>query len=335
MKVTLKDIAREAEVSEGTASLALNNRPGVNSETRKRIQEIALRCGYHPSRNATFLVKKHSNLIGLLIPNIRNLFYSNVVQSIESELQNLGYQMILATTTSNEKYEKEMVERFVSFQVDGVIVYPIIKDNHNPFYLDILRKNGIPLVFLGSYYPSIDAPYCMSDLYGGISEVVKHMYEHNSRKFKYFGATRTIVSNQIKINAMKHSLKHFGLIFYDEDYIAMESTNYDCAFLTTKNLLKNGKSFDSAITGDAYSAFGVLNALLENGLRVPQDVAIAHLGNIIKPEISKLPMTCIEQNVPEIVRSLISMLMLSIEGKEKVNNILIPTKLIIRESTLR
>lgn len=335
MKVTLSDIAKESGVSLGTASLALNNRPGVNEKTRQKVLEIAQKNGYQPSLNAKSLSQKRSNLIGLLVPNIRNLFYASIVQEIENTLRDRHYKMILATTANNERYEKEMIEQFVSFRVDGVILYPTIKDIRNPRYLDILRKNGIPLIFLAGYYPAIEAPHCMSDLYTAIGEIVDHMYAQGYRKFLYFGGCKAIVSNQIKINALKDALARHEVVFQDEDYIVLDHTNFECAYKAAEELIKNKIDFDAAITGDAYSGFGVYNALLQAGKTVPQDVGIAHMDNLIEPGICILPMTCVEQNIKEIVSATIEMLLDSIEGNEQKQNRLIPAKLIVRESTSR
>jgi len=335
MKVTLKDIAREAKVSQGTASLALNNRLGVNEETRQRVLAIAQKNGYQPSLNAKNLSQKRSNLIGLLIPNIRNLFYASIVQEIENALRDKHYKMILATTANNEQYEKEMIEQFVSFRVDGVILYPTIKDIQNPYYLDILRKNGIPLIFLAGYYRTVEAPHCMSDLHTALREVVEHMYLQGYRSFRYFGGCKAIVSNQIKIHAIREALAIHDIEFSDDHYIALEHTNFECACKAAEELLKEGIEFDAAITGDAYSGFGVYSALIHAGKKVPQDVGIAHMDNLIKPDICILPMTCIEQDVKDMVRFTLDMLIDSIEGKYPVHSRLIPAKLIIRESTLR
>jgi len=106
MSVKLKDIAKAAGVSEATASLALNNRKGVNPQTRERVLQTAGEMGYICSSNAATLAKKRSGLIGVLVPNISNLFYSNLVQKIEHSLRDMGYKMILVTTESNITYEK-------------------------------------------------------------------------------------------------------------------------------------------------------------------------------------------------------------------------------------
>ena len=107
MGISLKDIASAAGVSEATASLALNGRKGVNAQTRDKVIAIAKEMGYVGSDNAKTLASRRSGLIGVMVPNISNLFYSNLVRHIERALRDMGYKMILVTTESNINYEKE------------------------------------------------------------------------------------------------------------------------------------------------------------------------------------------------------------------------------------
>lgn len=332
MKVTLKDIAREAAVSEGTASLALNDRPGVKVETKRRVQAIAQKYGYFPSLNARTLAQRRTHLVGVLVPDIRNLFYGYVVQEIENELRRRGYKMILATTANDARYEREMIEQFVSFRADGVILYPLIKDGHDPDYLDILRKNDIPLAFLGGYYLSTEAPHCMSNLSEAIGELVRHMHAGGCRRFLYMGSCRTVVSNRIKAQAMRDALADLDCSFAEDDYIFLEHTNFDCAYRATRELLAAGRDFDAIVAGDAYSGFGVYQALTEAGRQIPRDVAIAHMDNLIKPDICALRMTCVEQNVQKIAASAVQMLDDLIAGRP-ARDALIPAKVILRDST--
>ena len=333
MKVTLKDIAEESGVSLGTASLAINNRPGVNAETRRRVLEIAERNGYQPSMNARTLSTRESNLIGLLVPNLTNLVYSTLVQGIESLFRDMGYRMIIATTGNNENYEKAMIEQFVSFRVDGVILYPSIAEINNPHYLDILRKNDIPLVFIGGYYKGIGMPHCMSDIYNGVKEILSHLRAQGYKKIIYMGGCKTIVSNQMKIQAFRDFFSENEIEFNESDYIELSNTNYENALEATQLLVSQHKNFDAVLTGDAYSAFGVFNALKEKGITVPDEIGIAHIDNLLEEGIEAVKMTCLEQNLDSMISDTVGMLMDMIKTKETPDSKLIKTKLVIRDST--
>lgn len=332
MGVTLKEIALKSGVSEATASLALNDKSGVNQDTRRRVLENARQMGYVPSVNAKALARKRSRLIGLLVPNIRNLFRSNVVQEIEFVLRKNGYRMIFATTDSDEEYERKMIEQFVSFRVECVVLYPSIKDGKAPRYLDLLKKNGIPLVFLNGRYENVDAPCVMTDLEDLCQKCVDHLFEQGYERPIYMGACRKIYSSRKKIEYFTKAMRSHGASFERDDYIELEHTNYQCAFAAVEKLLSSSKAFDAVITGDTYSGFGALNALREHGVSVPGEAAIIHFENFMKPDLCVMRMTCVELGVPRIARAVLNTIECLIHG-EATADLWQPCKLVVRDST--
>lgn len=332
MGVKLKDIAIAAGVSEGTASLAVNGRPGVNDKTRARVLAIAKEMGYVPSANAKSLAEKKSGLIGVLVPNISNLFYSTLVRRLESVLRNMGYQMIMATTESSKEYEEKIVEQFVSFRVEGAIIYPSIKENQHPDYLNILKLNGIPLVFIGSYYPGIQAPHIMSDLYGGVRQAMEYLYETGCRSFYYVGGCKTIISNRLKIMAIRDVLEENGIPFSDDRYIELPHTRYEYAYEAFDRALTQAPCPDAVIAADVFTGLAVYNLLSARQISVPGQVSIMNFDNLLQPEICAVPLSCIEQNIPEIVEHAIEALFQQMKGEEAAD-CLIPTRLILRDTT--
>ncbi len=332
MGVKLKDIAFAAGVSEGTASLAVNGRPGVKEKTRERVLAIAKEMGYVPSANAKSLAEKKSGLIGVLVPNISNLFYSALVRRLESVLRDMGYQMIMATTESSREYEEKIIEQFVSFRVEGAIIYPSIKENLHPDYLNILRLNGIPLVFIGSYYPGIDAPHIMSDLYGGVRQAVEYLYETGCRSFYYIGGCKTIISNQLKIMAIRDVLSENGVAFADERYIELPHTRYEYAYEAFGKMLDEKPCPDAVIAADVYTGLAVYGVLKERQIAVPRQVSIVNFDNLLPPEICAVSLSCMEQDIPVIVDHAIEALFQQMKGEE-AKDYLAPVKLILRNTT--
>jgi LacI family transcriptional regulator len=330
---SLKEIAKAAGVSEATASLALNDRPGVNAKTKQRVQDLAKKRGYIPSISAQTLAKQKSALIGVIVPNIDNLIYSSFVRAIESELRQAGYKMVLATSESNIGYEQAMITHFISFRVEGVIIYPIIKDNPDPSYVNILSTYNIPLIFLGGYYRSINAPHVMSDLYSAVSQATEFLYKRGSRSFYYIGGCKTLISNVLKINGIRDTLAQKKISFDENRYIELEKVNYQYAYEAMKDVLGKTKDVDAVITGDVYTGMAVYNALREKKLKIPKDVQLISFDNIIPSGVCKIDFTCIEQNICQIVKTILEELFSKIDGREVDRNILIDTKLIERETT--
>ena len=333
MGVSLKDIAKAAEVSEATASLALNGRKGVNQKTKEKVLEIAKKMGYVGSDNAISLARRKSGLIGVMVPNISNLFYSNLVRHIERALRDMGFKMILVTTESNINYEKEMIKRFVAFRVEGAIIYPSIKENDKPEYINILHQNNIPMVFIGSYYPGIDAPHIMSDLYQGVREAVDYLYITGCRDFYYVGGCRTIVSNQLKEKAIRDYLNERGIEFPNNHYLELEHTRYENAYIRMDALMASGKPVDAVIAADAFTSLAVYNVLKKHDVSVPEQVSIISFDNLLYPDICVTRLSCIEQDLNSIVNCTLQNLQSMIRDHSHGVSHLTPTKLILRDTT--
>lgn len=333
MSVSLKDVAKKAGVSEATASLALNGRSGVSSSTKEKVLDIARKLGYVGSENAKTLGRKKTGLIGVMVPNISNLIYAKFVRQIEHSLREMGYKMILVTTESNVKYEKEMIERFVSFKVEGVLIYPSIKENENPSYINILKKNSIPMVFIGNYYPGFDYPHVMSDIYQGIREAVDYLFITGCRNIYYVGAYKSLISNQLKVKAIKDYLNEQGYDFPDDHYLEIEQVRYENAYIIMDELISRGKVVDAVISADTYTSLAVYNVLRKHNLRVPEDVSIISFDNLIYPDICVTRLSYIEQNIESIVNCALQNLQTMIKDNSSGVSHLTPTKLILMDTT--
>ena len=333
MSVSLKDIAKAAGVSEATASLALNGRKGVNAQTKEKVVEVAKSMGYVSSNNARSLARRRSGLIGVMVPNISNLFYSNLVRHIERAVRDMGYKMILVTTESNINYEKEMIKQFVAFRVEGAIIYPSIKENDKPDYINLLQQNNIPMVFIGSYYPGIDAPHIMSDLYHGVREAVDYLYITGCRNFYYVGGCKTIVSNQLKEKAIQDYLREREIDFPDDHYLELEHTRYENAYIRMDALMASGKPVDAVIAADAFTSLAVYNVLRKHNISVPEQVSIISFDNLIYPDICVTRLSCIEQDLNSIVNCTLQNLQSMIRDHSHGVSHLTPTKLILRDTT--
>lgn len=333
MSVSLKDIAKAVGVSEATASLALNGRKGVNAQTKEKVVEVAKSMGYVSSNNARSLARRKSGLIGVMVPNISNLFYSNLVRHIERAVRDMGYKMILVTTESNINYEKEMIKQFVAFRVEGAIIYPSIKENNRPDYINILQQNNIPMVFIGSYYPGIEAPHIMSDLYHGVREAVDYLYITGCRNFYYVGGCKTIISNQLKEKAIQDYLREREIEFSDDHYLELEHTRYENAYIRMDALMASGKPVDAVIAADAFTSLAVYNVLRKHNISVPEQVSIISFDNLIYPDICVTRLSCIEQDLNSIVNCTLQNLQSMIRDHSHGVSHLTPTKLILRDTT--
>lgn len=335
MSVTLKGLAAAAGVSEATASLAMNERPGVNAATRANIQALAKQLGYIPCKNARSLAKKRSGLIGMIVPNISNANYSSLVQLAENSLLEKGYQMILSTSRSNASYERDMVEQFISFRTEGVIIYPSIRHNPDPSYLNLLWENQTPFTYLGGYYRSVDAPVAMVDYYSSVATAMQYLIEHGCRRPCLVSGCRTLVSNTLRFQGIADAMKSIHADFRHEDHYELSSTNYDDAFQLA-NALFDDKAFpyDCVIAVNSGTAMAFYNAIRAQGLRVPEDVSIISCDTTLRPEIARVQLTSIRQNNPRMIQEALRLLFEQIKAPgTPYSKVMVPTDMVIGETT--
>lgn len=333
---SLKELAKAAGVSEATASLAMNDRPGVNASTKEHIRRLADSLGYIPNRTAQNLARRTSSLIGMIVPNLINTNYGHVVQIAEDWLRARGYKIIIATSKNNYQYEKEMIEQFVAFRVEGVIIFPVVKDNPDPSYVNLLTKHKIPFVFLGGRYREIDGTCVMEDFYESTGRAASYLYHRGGRSFCLLTGCKSIVSTQLRLKGMQDALKICGQEFPEDNHFALESTDYACACTMFEQLLEKGRTFDSVITVNASVGLAVYAAAIKHGFRVPEDISIisSDITLITLPaNITRMNLTNILQNTTQIVETALEELFAQIGGSKENKTLYIKSDLIIGDST--
>jgi len=147
MKITIEELARLCGVSPGTVDRALNDRPGINAETKKRIQEIAERVGYRPHLIARSLASGRTNAVGVVLLNLDNSFFSQLVSTIERVALDHGYFTNVTLSHNDVEREKSCLERLSGYGVDGIIMFPVNKGRE---YEQYLRSLDTPIVAIGN-----------------------------------------------------------------------------------------------------------------------------------------------------------------------------------------
>lgn len=310
----MKKLAQIAGVSEATASLAMNNRPGVKAATRENIQRLAKEYGYIPSQNAQSLALKKSGLIGMIIPNISNSNYAGLVESVEALLREKGYHLIVATSRSDANYEKEMIEQFIAFRVEGVILYPSIKYNKDPSYVSLLNSYNIPFVYIGGYYRQVDGPVCINDYVESMRLVVNALLDSGCRRICLVSGDKSIVSNSLRHQGIRDIMLANNLPFSDENHISLEKSDYHHAYATFSQMMKDAFEYDAVITVNALTALGIYNAAIENGISVPRDLSIVAGDCYLPQKACAISLTAIRFDSDLLVQRAVDILLSQIQG---------------------
>ncbi|MFC4402718.1 LacI family DNA-binding transcriptional regulator [Gracilibacillus xinjiangensis] len=310
MTVTIKDIARIAGVSYSTVSKALNNSPLVKEVTKRKILKVAEEMGYEPNLAAKQLVRKKTDVIGLMWPTIERIVLATLVTNISKAFEATPYSMILSVDSP-----ETAMDTFKKFQVDGMIVF----GESNKISV---TTDNIPFVIYGvsgkneTTSPIIDANHEAS-----MQKAVKHLFELGHRHIAYIGHLDTEDALQSeKVEGYEKAMKHFGLNEYIQ-IINSNGLNWFDGYTAIDEVLGQEK-LPTAIIGGSYDiSGGILRALQEKGVRIPADISIVSYDNIPQMATMEVPMTCTGVPVDILAEEIVHTIIERIESDEEIESV--------------
>lgn len=323
MKVTIKDIAKEAGVSYQTVSKALRRTGAVNEQTAERIRRIAREKGYIPNLAARTMATRKSQLIAVFLPQIASSFYNKFLQGIEKLANQHNYSILLylfENTTIEEK-----LETILSYRVDGIILF----ENH--FSISTLTRfqaNSIPLLFVNSTDIPSDANHIAIDTHYGIQLAFKHLYELNHRHILL--ALSDHEAEMKRIEEIKQKVPdEFGITLTSKVYC----DNYSSGDVFEKFDIQD---IQQGVTGivctSDYIALPIMTRLQEHNIKIPDDISIVGFDDLEFTAFLHPPLTTIEQPKREFGEKIFQTLFGLMQGESNQRITIFP-KLIIRGTT--
>jgi len=287
--VTLRDIAKEAGVSTTTVSRALNGKPDVSSKTKHEILKIAKNLGYTPNLLAKSLRSKKSKTIGVVLADISNPFFAAVAKGVEDAAHKRNYSIILCNTDEEYEKEEEALQVLIEKRVDGLLITPVQKE-----YKDILRikEQKIPLVLVGRHFDTIKTNSVVSDDVLGGFLATEYLVKKGHRRILYISGPLHISSASERLKGYKEALKKYKISF-EEKLVRGYTAKMDEAYTLMGKLLKEKLNFTAIFTFSDFLAFGIMRALREEKLKIPDDVAVVGYDDIEFASILEIPLTTI------------------------------------------
>ena len=335
-RLGLKDVAKALGVSESTVSLALNNRPNVKPETRKRVLEYVEQVGYAPHPMARGLAIQKTMTIGVVCPDTENPYYGSLINHITDACEQYGYSLLLSLSGDDPKREATILRSFIDRQVDGVVIMPINAAENAHVDLNRFTEANIPFVFSTSCYSGYDDDCVRGDYYRGAYGLTRWMLEHGHRSLWY------LVTEDQRVPVAAERLRGYRDAFadlrlpHDENWVVgcREISGESGARVATA-LLAERDAPDGILALNDYMAFGVVRAIRALGLKVPQDISVAGYDDVPFAEIAGVPLTTVRQNLDLIAIRSVERLMDKILGEPQPpkSELLIAPTLVIRETT--
>ncbi len=335
MHITLKDIAKKVGVSESTVSLALNDSPLVNINTKEKIVKAANDMGYSPNIIAKNLAKSKTNTIGLIIPDIESAFYSTLTKWIDQKARLAGYSVLNAISFDSRKIEKSIMKSFVAQRIEGVLVAPANKYNPGESHFATLDKYNVPYVYTSAYYEDTeDCMYVMGDLEQGAYKVASYLIGLGHKNIVFLCGKKDVTTTKLRLSGYMRAHREAGVPVIPEHIIESDTIDYEAACRETDNLIKSQTEFTAIMTLNDEMALGSVNTLQWAGYKVPDDISVAGYDDSVYSRVSNVPLTTVNQNLENVCMTAVNMLVSKIQG-ETINNSKVKVKqeLIVRDST--
>jgi LacI family transcriptional regulator len=342
--LTLQDLANVLGLTANTVSRALNDRSGVSPVTRARIKAEAERLGYMPNVHARSLVLGSRKTIGLILPNISNPFFSDLVSEVEYQAKEAGYTILLLLSYESADREREAIDRAIRSGLDGLIAAPV--QERSTAWTPLI-KAGIPLVLVSRELPELDVDFFSTDNEAGIRLTTDAVLALGARDVVLIDEDVRFSTIRLRIEGFKRSLEQHGLPFDPRNNLALvppprmfrvsQSWHADDAYRVASDLLDRGRRPDAFVVGDDYYALGLYRALGERNIRVPQDVLVMGWGNHPFTRFMDPPLSTLLLPFEEVARRATRRLLDRIEGnagREVIQERIVP-ELVVRASTTR
>ena len=330
--VRLKDIAQHAKVSIMTVSKALRDEPDVSAATKARIKALASQMGYVPDSSAQGLRTKTTKLFGLIIPSSTNPIYARMMVAIEERAHELGYDILFAHSLNKSEREELCIRRFLSRRVDGLFIAPVYRfEAEARIYQEILVRKT-PTVLLGP-----PAAFCKSFASVEIEELMasysatQHLLQLGHKRIAYFTGSPTAPWAHDRFEGYRRALREAGLDVDDKLVFQAGSTIEDGTNAALQMLNESCHATAVQAVSDLV-AIGCANALLSQGLKIPEDISIVGFGNILTAEHFRVPLTTIRQPKHRLGIAAMEIMMKLIRG-ERVQPRRLVAELVERKST--
>ncbi len=329
-KISIKDIAEQADVSIATVSRVINKNGRYSKETEERVLRVIRENNYQPNLIAKGLRVQRMKNVGILVPDIKNEFFTKLVYEIERNLFAAGYETFVCNTDDDESIERQHLAMMQMQSVCGLIFIAGSAPAASG------RKEHIPTVYIDRIPAEPGQNDCMitSDNVEGGYLATKELLEQGARRILFMTSRRRVSCYAERFEGYCKALREFGLKETDRMVVALNSVRYQDAYDSMNALLDEGASFDGVFAGSDWLALGCYRALCEHGKRIPADVKLAGYDDISITAFNAIPITTVHQKVDEMGRLAAQQLIAVIEG-ELVEKRLshVPVTLVPRAST--
>jgi LacI family transcriptional regulator len=290
MNVTIYDVAREANVSMATVSRVVNGNPNVKPTTRKKVQEAIDRLGYRPNAVARGLASKKTTTVGVIIPDISNIFYSELARGIEDIATMYKYNIILSNSDQNKDKEFHLLNTMLGKQVDGIV---FMSGNITEEHVEEFEKSPVPIVLAASVESTNTVPAVTIDVEQAAYDAVTEFANKGHKKIAFVtGPLNEPINGEKKLNGYKRAIEDAG-ISYNEELVIEGDYTYDSGIEGFERIHELADKPTAVFVGTDEMALGVIHSAQDLGYSIPNDFEIISFDNtrlalMVRPQLTSV-----------------------------------------------
>ena len=335
MASTIKDVAEYANVSVSTVSMALNGKNyRISEATREKVKVAVKHLNYRPNRTAVSLVTKKSRAIGLIVPDITNSFFSELVSAVEAKCAKEGYSVIICNTNEEPLQDVNYINFLLDQNVDGVLFVMSVNEKNTcaEKCLNLLQEAKVPAILLDREWQSDYAVSIIADNELGGYLACKHLLDLGHKRIGCISGSAGTQSARKRLDGYIRALKEKNIAF-DPSLIAEGNYHITSGYVLCDKLLD--RKISAIFVCNDMMALGVYKRLRERGLKVPQDISVVGYDNLNFTGFLDVPLTTISQPVREMgTRAAVKLLNMLQNSSKELDEMFVP-ELICRDSTAK
>jgi LacI family transcriptional regulator len=334
MAVTMLDIAKGLNVSVVTVSKVLRNQGKISADMRRRVLQRAKELNYRTNWIARSLVTRRTFTIGLLLPDFTHPFFAEIAKAVADAVRPHGYHVVISYFEEDASLERNEAESLVARQVDGLIV----ASAQPPDRIDLfegMRKRKVPFVLIDRPVPGARASFVGADNEAIGRLATNHLIEQGCRRIAHLRGPALSIA-VARLAGYRRALERHDLCM-PTNYVVQARYEDSSGYQAMRKLLRARPVPDGVFCFNDPVAIGAMKAILEAGLRIPEDIAVVGAGNVHYSDLLAVPLTTVDQGTCQIGSRAADLLLQQIGSKRafRPKKILIKPKLVVRQSTGR
>jgi LacI family transcriptional regulator len=327
-KATIYDVAKYAGVSAATVSKVLNGTGRISKDTSMRVANAIEQLQYRPSEIARALKKSRTYCIGMLVPDITNSFYAELVREIEDEALLRDYFVLVCSTDNAPEREKKQVELLIRKQLDGLII--AAANGINNSLLEILRESELRVIFIDRVVPDSPYPVVATNHYAGSYQATEHLIQLGHRRLAIFTEPLYLRNSLERLRGFSAALEAYGLPL-DSAPILSQGFGIQAGYELAQQLLLANNLPTAIFATNDLLALGALRKFQEAGISIPDQLSLVGYDDIQMAKMTSPQLTTVAQPLAEISRLAVECVLGDGEPSAMTN--LLPPRLIVRNST--